>query len=146
MTMSPFKLISVSAIRPLVLHLEFADGLAGQVDLSDAVKRSPILNPLRDKAVFAKAGLDEWQSGVSFGDKDDLTLASDNLHGWLVEQRGETSHQQFLVWMRQHKLTLDEAADALGLSRRMVAYYRSGEKPIPKTVSLAMVGWEAIAA
>lgn len=33
--------------------------------------------------------------------------------------------------------TLDEAARALGLSRRMVAYYEKGDRPIPRVVALA---------
>ena len=45
--------------------------------------------------------------------------------------------------MARHELSLDAAAEALGISRRMLAYYRSREKPIPKTVGLAMLGWEA---
>ena len=40
-------------------------------------------------------------------------------------------------------LTLDGAARALGLSRRMLAYYRGGAKPVPRTVALACLGWEA---
>ena len=40
-------------------------------------------------------------------------------------------------------MTLDTAAQALGLSRRMLAYYRSGEKRVPRTVALACLGWEA---
>jgi hypothetical protein len=43
-------------------------------------------------------------------------------------------------------MTLDTAASALGLSRRTIAYYLSGEQPVPKTVMLATVvmsgcGW-----
>jgi len=37
-------------------------------------------------------------------------------------------------------LTLDRAAQELGLSWRLLAYYRSGEKPVPRTVALAMKG------
>jgi hypothetical protein len=33
--------------------------------------------------------------------------------------------------------TLDTAARALGVSRRMVAYYEQGSKPIPRVVALA---------
>jgi len=39
----------------------------------------------------------------------------------------------------QHGRTL-AAARALGLSRRMLAYYRGGAKPVPRIVALA---WEA---
>lgn len=41
--------------------------------------------------------------------------------------------------MEQHALT-QEAAAALGLSRRMIGYCLSGEKVIPKTVLLATEG------
>ena len=45
--------------------------------------------------------------------------------------------------MARNGLTLDAAAQELGLSRRMLAYYRSGEKPLPRTVALACKWWEA---
>ena len=35
------------------------------------------------------------------------------------------------------------ACEALGICRRMLAYYRSGQKPIPRHIWLACVGWEA---
>jgi transcriptional regulator with XRE-family HTH domain len=47
----------------------------------------------------------------------------------------------FRAWMDEHNLTQEGAAQALGLSRRMIAYYLSGEKSIPKTVMLATEGW-----
>jgi hypothetical protein len=34
-------------------------------------------------------------------------------------------------------------SEALGLSRRQVAYYASGEHEVPRTVLLACKGWEA---
>jgi hypothetical protein len=37
---------------------------------------------------------------------------------------------------------LTAAAEALGLSRRQVAYYASGEHVVPRTVLLACKGWE----
>jgi hypothetical protein len=30
------------------------------------------------------------------------------------------------------------------MTRRMIAHYRSGSRPISKTVQLACIGWEAI--
>ncbi len=50
----------------------------------------------------------------------------------------------FRAWMEKHAFTQEAAAKALGLSRRMIAYYVSGEKVIPKTVLLATVGWEQV--
>ncbi len=34
-------------------------------------------------------------------------------------------------------------AEALGISRRMVSYYRTAHKPIPRAIWLAGLGWEA---
>ncbi len=39
-------------------------------------------------------------------------------------------------------LSLSDAAEALGLSRRQVAYYASGAHKVPRTVLLAGKGWE----
>jgi len=47
----------------------------------------------------------------------------------------------FRGWMEGHGLTLDRAAEALGLSRRIVAYLR-GEQPVPKAVMLATEGYD----
>lgn len=126
------------------LALSFADGYVADVDLSGLIDKHPSLARLRDPGVFSRVAPDEWQLGVIFDKDDGLTLASDNLRALALEQAGEYSHQQIIAWMHRHTLTLDAAADALGLSRRMLAYYRSGEKPIPRTVGLAMIGWEAL--
>jgi hypothetical protein len=44
--------------------------------------------------------------------------------------------------MERHALTLDRAAEALGLSRRTVAYYLGGEQPVPRTVMPATEGYD----
>jgi transcriptional regulator with XRE-family HTH domain len=49
----------------------------------------------------------------------------------------------FIRWRWKHGLSLSAAAEALGLSRRQVAYYASGEHEVPRTVLLACKGWEA---
>ena len=55
-----------------------------------------------------------------------------------MEQGGVTmSSDAFRHWRERKAYTLDTAAQALGLSRRMVAYYEQGEKPIPRVVALA---------
>ena len=53
------------------------------------------------------------------------------------------SPDAFRDWRERKAYTLDAAAQALGLSRRMVAYYEQGEKPIPKVVALATRALEA---
>ena len=49
----------------------------------------------------------------------------------------------FKEWRQGPGLSLTQAAHILGLSRRMVAYYESGEKAIPKYMALACMGGSA---
>ena len=46
-------------------------------------------------------------------------------------------------WRKRQAYTLDAAAKALGVSRRMIAYYEKGERPIPRVVALATRALEA---
>jgi len=140
-----FVLQRVTAISPGRLSLTYADDAAFEVDLSEVIANHPNLARLRDPSVFAQVAPDEWQRGVMFAGDDTLALASDNLRAMAIEQSGEFSHQQLLTWMDHHGMTLDSAAAALDVSRRMLAYYRSGTKPIPRTVGLAMLGWDIYA-
>lgn len=60
-----------------------------------------------------------------------------------LEQNGRSDASAFIRWRWRNKLSLSKAAETLGLSRRMVAYYESGEQEVPRTVLLALKGWEA---
>jgi Protein of unknown function (DUF2442). len=137
-----FLLTGVAAVEPGVLRLSFADGHEALVDLSSTIRRLRSLSALKDWKTFQRVSLDEWSRGVVFDGDDRLSLASDNLRAMSLEQSGEYSHQHVIAWMERHAMTLDRAACELGLSRRMLAYYRSGEKAVPRTVGLAMLGWE----
>lgn len=142
MTQKQFTLTAVQALADGVLALTYADGEQLQVSVLPLIQRHPTLRELATPAVFQRAKLGEWGASVTWG-QDALELAADNLRARAVEQAGGTSHETIWNWMARHDLTLDAAAQALGLSRRMLAYYRSGEKPVPRTVALACLGWEA---
>ena len=45
--------------------------------------------------------------------------------------------------MQRNGLSLAKAAETLGMTRRMIAHYRTGSRSIPKVVGLACKGWEA---
>lgn len=49
----------------------------------------------------------------------------------------------FNAWMQRNQLSLQTAADSLGMTRRMVAHYRTGSRTIPRVVGLACKGWDA---
>lgn len=135
-----FRIQSVVVKGLYCLSVTFKDGKAFNVDIEHIINNYPALAPLKDKALFSEACVDEWGTAVIWNDKIDL--AADNLRAEAVEQSGDISHERIWNWMHRNNLTLDTAASALGISRRMIAYYRNGEKPIPKHIWFACLGWE----
>jgi hypothetical protein len=140
MTNDAFTLTHIAHLAAYQLSLTFADGETLIVDLSQQVGNAA-LQALHDPVLFAQAHLGDWGKSVSWVD-DELELHADNLRNLAIEQAGGVGHERLWNWMHDHHLTLDSAATALGLSRRMLAYYRSGQKPIPRTVWLACLGFE----
>lgn len=139
--MSIGKLTAVSTAGAQALALTWDDGRTAQVDLAGVIAGRTALAPLGDVAVFTGASLSddgwsvEWSCGIDFG--------ASQLRRWTDEQSGEVmAASAFRTWMESHAFTLDRAAEALGLSRRMIAYYLSGEQPVPKTVMLATEGFD----
>ncbi|OWQ93481.1 hypothetical protein CDN99_03130 [Roseateles aquatilis] len=139
-----FTLTSVTPTPRASLLLAFADGEHFDVDLVDVIKTFRVFAPLKSQSVFNTARLGEFADTVIWADDDNLELAADNLRAMAVEQTGGISHEFIYRWMHENDLNLDTAAEALGMSRRMLAYYRSGAKPVPRTVALACLGWEAL--
>ncbi len=137
--MSLGKISAVSIAGANVLAIEWDDGKCSQVDLRAMIAARKTLAPLVDQKQFSdvKVSADgwslEWPCGIDFG--------TTQLRRWADEQSGEAMPSaDFRKWMEANGLTLDGAAKALGLSRRTIAYYLSGEQPVPKTVMLATIG------
>ncbi len=139
-----FTLSSVKATPTARLLLRYADGEQFQVSLVKTIDQYPALERLKDPKVFRTAKVGDHGASVIWANDDELELAADNLRARAVEQAGSVSHEFIWNWMARNGLTLDAAAIALGLSRRMLAYYRSGAKPVPRTVALACLGWEEV--
>ncbi len=138
------KAFALSAVRAKaggVLRLTFADDAEFDVNLSATIERHPVLKPLADAAVFRRAKISQFGRSVTWG-ADDLELAADNLRARAVEQAGGYSHEPIVEWMDRNGMTQQVAADALGLSRRMLGYYLSGEQAVPRMVALACLGWD----
>ena len=137
-----FRISALDVPAPYRLRITYGDGAIMVVDLAATIDRIPALAALADAALFAQVSIDEWGLGVVWM-QGELGLAGDNLRGEAVEQGGGFSHERIWNWMHRNGLSLDSAAEALGISRRMLAYYRSGQKPVPRHIWLACVGWEA---
>jgi hypothetical protein len=134
------KLTAVEAITPPVLRTTWSTGEVLDVDVSRVLGRVPTYAQLLQPEVFANVHLGEGGLAIAWFDDE---LGPDNVYAWAKEQRGEVSHQMFDEWMHRNALSLTTAAQALGLSRRMVSYYRTAQKPIPRQTWLACLGWEA---
>jgi len=130
-------------LRPLFpaqLQIEWSTGETLQTDIGEQIERFKPRPPLRDPERFAQAAPGLWGHSVAWGDAIDM--GADQLYELGRQQAGLPTPAEFSAWMKRHGLTLTSAAAVLGLSRRMVAYYSAGAKPIPLVVGLACIGWE----
>ena len=149
MSKDHFQLTAVKACAACTLRLTYADGKVFKVNLQPWIASTQALHPLKNAARFAKAkrGLGgrsvDW-AGATDGSAIELDLGADNLRNLAIEQAGGIGHERIWNWLHDTGLTLEQAALALGISRRMLIYYRDGEKPIPRSVWLACLGWEAV--
>jgi hypothetical protein len=143
MSKDHFVLTAVEALPNYRLRLRYADSQTFMVDLSERICTTKVLAPLKDAALFAQAKTGFAGRSVDWIE-DELDLGADNLRHIAVEQTGGIGHERIWNWLHGTRLTLEQAAQALGISRRMLIYYRDGEKPIPRSIWLACLGWEAV--
>jgi len=134
------RLLTVKALEPYRLSTTWSTGEALEVDVGDVLRKHMSLHPILEPDVFARVRIDGW-GGIEWLDAE---FGADNLYAWCKEQAGEVSHEMFGNWMQRNNLSLTTAAQALGISRRMVSYYRTAQKKIPRQTWLACLGWEAI--
>ncbi len=122
--------------------MTWEDGSENIVSLSDPVNRLKVFVPLREGDLFRKVGVADYGWAIRW--TDEIDFSADSVWRLAQEQAGQAmSAKDFRDWRARNGLSQQGAAEALGLSRRTIAYYESGEKPIPKTVWLACRGLEA---
>jgi Protein of unknown function (DUF2442) len=137
--MSKPPLISaVKAKPPATLEIAWRAGENSTVDVSRLIKRFKLYAPLRNAALFTRVKADPWGHAVNW--PGEIDMGADQLYELAREQAGEWGPERFAAWMAKHGLSLNAAADALGLSRRMITHYRTGSRPIPRVVALACEG------
>lgn len=131
---------AVEAVGPARLRLIWSEGVEADLDLSEWLSHPPFTS-LQEPAEFARVEVGDWGHSLSWS--NGAEVGADRLWLETLTASGHDDARLFLEWRLNHGLSLSKAADALGLSRRMVAYYSNGEKPVPKAVLLACRGWEA---
>ena len=135
------RLQAVEALQPYRLRTVWSTGEVLELDVGERLKKHQALKPLLQPEVFAKVHVSEWGGGIEWLDEE---FGADNVYAWAKEQAGEASHEMLDDWMTRNHLSLSTAAEALGISRRMVSYYRTAHKPIPRQTWLACLGWEVV--
>jgi len=135
------RLVSVTPMQNLRLSATYSDGRVLKVDLADLVNRLDVFAALENATEFSTAKVAdfgwtlEWDCGAS--------LDSDRLIEMALEQTGMSDNVSFRRWQDSNNLSLADAANAIGLTRRTVSQYRTGARPVPRIVGLACKGWEA---
>jgi len=134
------RLESVRPTSGMTLEVRYTGGQVMRVDFSELPERFAVFEELRQPAFFRAAVVGdrghslEWPNGEG--------LDADRVMEMALEQSGRTDTLEFRRWQDRHKLSLAKAAEAIGLSRRTVSQYRTGARPVPRTVALACKGWE----
>lgn len=132
-------IVKAKAFPPATLALEWSDGTRAVLNLTKFLRTRP-LRALRDTVEFSRVRVGEWGHALEW--PSGAEVGADTL--WLesLSATGRADAREFLEWRLRHGLSLTGTANALGVSRRMVAYYSNGEKPVPKPILLACKGWE----
>ncbi len=133
------QIASAKARAPAVLALVWSDGTRATLDLADLL-HDKAFRALRDQREFVRVRPGEWGHSIEW--PSGVELGADTLWLRTLSATGHDDARTFLEWRLRHGLSLSKAADALGLSRRMVAYYSNGEKPVPRAILPACKGWE----
>jgi len=130
---------SVKAKVPATLTVQWSDGTRAKIDLGEILRRRTFRS-LRDENEFARVRIGEWGHSIEWPSGPELSAET----VWLetLSATGHADTREFLEWRLRHGLSLNETAKALGVSRRMVAYYSNGEKTVPRAILLACKGWE----
>ncbi|MDX2221346.1 MAG: DUF2442 domain-containing protein [Rhodospirillaceae bacterium] len=129
----------VKARPPARLSLTWSDGTRAMLDMNRFMIGRGAKVP-RAAAAFAKVRVGEWGHSVEWS--GGAALGADVLWLETLSAIGRDDTRAFMEWRLRHGLSLAGAASALGVSRRMVAYYSNGDKPVPRPILLACKGWE----
>lgn len=130
---------AVTTEPPALLDVLWSDGTRAKIDIAPKLENR-WFQSLHDAQEFPHVRIGEWGHSVEW--PSGAEIAADTLWRETLTVIGRGDTRAFLEWRLFNGLSLTKAAEALGISRRMVAYYSNGEKPVPRAILLACKGWE----
>ena len=111
------------------------------VDLSPLIGSFKFYRPLRkNRALFETVHLVEDGEAIAWGDDDQIDMSATSVERLADEALAADEFRHFLS---EQNLTQEAAAAMLGYSRRQIAHYVAGDKPIPRVFALACRALEA---
>lgn len=133
------KIADVAAVSPTSVAVTWEpgsrDGRSEIVDLAPMLHAFRMYRPLRDDPeAFARVRVAAFGSAIAWDDDEQIDMSAVAVEE-LAEQGMDAADLK--AFMKRNGLTLDSTAAQLGLGRRIVAYYASGERSIPRVVALA---------
>jgi len=140
--MKQWKIAAVECLEGFSIRVAWEQGRESLVNLEPHIRAFKALAPLRDPKEFRQARVGEWGWHLEW--PCGVDIAGDSVRRLALEQVANIMTPAMIKeWRQSLGLSLTQAAHILGLSRRMVSYYESGEKEIPKYVALACIGVSA---
>ncbi|MGE8067204.1 DUF2442 domain-containing protein [Pseudomonas sp. NPDC089569] len=135
------RLSAVLALPDYRLALTFIDGQQLTLDLSHDLQAFPGLQPLRGGAFdTAVLGDDGWC--VEWPEQD-IQIGADTLYlDALAQNASDENTRIFIDWRARTGLSLNQAAEALGVSTRSISRYSNGREAVPRSLALACLGWD----
>lgn len=143
--MASMKRPRLKAIRPLSdfrMNLTFVNGEEFVVSFAPLFERSKGLARLRNPKAFNTAVMEEWGWEIEWPELD-IQIGADTLWMDAQIQNAKTPEiAEFISWRLRNRLSLSAAAKALGVTTRTISAFGTGERPIPRYISLACKGYE----
>ena len=131
---------SVRVLNLYRIAAVWQDGRKAEVDLAPQILRYAIYRPLRDDLdAFKKAAVVDDGVAIAWPDPG-IDMSADAI---AALHRSQTmTAGEFRARLKRLGLSFDAAAASFDISRRQIAYYSAGGKPIPRHVVLALRGFE----
>jgi hypothetical protein len=146
MIMRRIKKVEADA-KALTLSITWANGARTFKDMAPLIKRKSLFKPLANPKVFARAQPIDDGRVLGWGSSVEAEIDADAL--WYQAHPDENpfpeavmTPAEFRAWMARCGYSLETAAGALDMSRRMIAHYSAGTKTIPRVVWLACIALE----
>ncbi|MFJ4247758.1 DUF2442 domain-containing protein [Pseudomonas sp. NPDC089741] len=138
------RLSAVQALSDFRLALTFIDGQELTLYLGEDIQAYPGLKPLLDPEVFATVTMDDEGWTVEWLERD-IQIGADTLYmDALAQNAADENTRIFIDWRARTGLSLNQAAEALGVSARSISRYSNGREAVPRSLALACLGWDSL--